>query len=424
MSELNKYKKRFTWLIQLLISIFGTAIGVGLTFFANNAVEKKHQQAAQRETAIMAVCDIDEIVQGLKEEVALEDSLFKVAMYVSSHQEMIGSFSIDTLNMAFVYLYDDPMTFERWTADTKENAFNSGIDARMNIGNNQFYDNVQLCYYLRRALKQVMEEAPVFRRPISKEEYEEFLQKLDPDDIDYDGYPSPDALRKAMKKFVAQGATSLYLKRYFSRRKSYNQVINELELLNRENKLLMTITEEDIEAYIKRNTANVSRQDPADLIVGKWDLNLNDSRNTYVFNEDNTFERTMSIESNLQLKLEQEQKEVFLLAPMDIYIPGRWELDSTKLITVNDFSKAEIRSFDLDVSSLPQSALDRIKDSLEIKKEWMKESLLDMLRQQNPRYECVISFDKSGNTMIWTTEETTPTGKKQTTSTQLYRKPE
>ena len=424
MSESEKKQIRHIWLKKLLISILGTSIGVGLTFFVNNVVEKKHQQAAQRETAIMAVCDIDEIVQGLKEEVALEDSLFKVAMYVWSHQETIDSFSLDTLNMAFMYLYDDPMTFNGWTADTKENAFNSGIDARLNIGNNQFYDNVQFCYYLRRSLKQVMAEAPLFTRPIGKEDYEEFLQKLPPDEIDYYGLPSLEAKRNAMKKFVARGATSLYLKRYFSRRQSYNQVINELERLNCENKLLMEITDEDIEAYIKKNTTNISRQDPATLIVGTWELNLNDNRNTYLFKEDNTFERTLSLESQLQLKLEQEQKEVFLLAPMDIYIPGQWELDSDTLITVNDYSKAEIRSFDLDVSSLPQSALERIKDSLEIKKEWMKESLLDMLRQQDPKAECVISFDRSGNTMVWTTEKTSPVGKKEKTSIQLYRKTE
>ena len=56
--------------------------------------------------------------------------------------------------------------------------------------------------------------------------------------------------------------------------------------------------------------------------MGTWELNLNDNRNTYLFKEDNTFERTLSLESQLQLKLEQEQKEVFLLAPMDIYRRG------------------------------------------------------------------------------------------------------
>ena len=80
----------------------------------------------------MAVCDIDEIAQGLKDEIQLEDSLFKVTMYVSTHQELIDSLSMDTLDMAFEYLYDNPTVVRGWMADTKETAFNSSLDARMN----------------------------------------------------------------------------------------------------------------------------------------------------------------------------------------------------------------------------------------------------------------------------------------------------
>ena len=86
---------------QLSIAIIGTAIGVGLTFFADKMVENNHRKAAQRETAIMAVCDINEIVQGLKDVVQIEDSLFKVAMYVSAHQELIDSLSMDTTMSPF-----------------------------------------------------------------------------------------------------------------------------------------------------------------------------------------------------------------------------------------------------------------------------------------------------------------------------------
>ena len=173
--EKNSKQTQTPWLRQLLLSILGTAIGVGLTFFVNNMVQKNNQRAAQRETAIMAVCDIDEITQGLKDEIQLEDSLFKVTMYVATHQELIEKLSMDTLDMAFEYLYDDPTVVKPWTADTKENAFNSGIDARMNLGNNQFYDNVQSCYYVRRSLMKVMADAPMFRRPVSKDAYEDFM---------------------------------------------------------------------------------------------------------------------------------------------------------------------------------------------------------------------------------------------------------
>ena len=412
------------WYRQLLITVLGTAIGVGLTFTVNRCVDSRKQHQAQRETAIMAVCDIAEIARGLKEEMYLEDSLFKVAMYVSTHQEMIDKMSMDTLNMAFEYLYDNPMVVKGWTADTKENAFNSGIDARMNLGNNQFYDNVQACYYLRRSLKTVMEEAPVFRKPISKDDYEGFLQKLSPGDIDFGGIPAPDATRKAIKKYVSQEAASLYIKRYFSRRKAYVQIATDLERLNSQNKLLMGITDEDVEEYLKQNVGNVSGQDPADLIEGTWEMTLN-TLSTYMFYENNTLERISRIESQLQLQLNEEQKEVLILAPLDLFVPAQWELDGNKLTIEYDFSQAEIPLIDLDLSGLPQTTLERIKDSLDIKKDMLKESMLQAIKQQPVvTHEWIVSFDKSGDTMIWTGEETTPAGNKQTYSTHLYRKTE
>ena len=353
---------------ELLLTTLGTAIGVGLTFFVNDKVESAHRRAAQRETAIMAVCDIDEIVQGLKDEIQLEDSLFKVAMYVATHQELIDSLPIDTLDMAFKYLYDDPTVVKPWTADTKENAFNSGIDARMNLGNNQFYDNVQSCYYVRRSLMKVMADAPMFRRPIRKDAYEEALYELPINVIGMNGKPFPESWRYVMKSVFAHKSTTLYIKRYFIRKEAYQNAITKLERLNSENKLLMDITDEDIEKYIRQNSENVSQQTIADLIIGTW---LIEDKNTFAFHEDNTFEMTCVTELQAQ------------------------------------------------------SALERMKDSLEIMKEETRKKFLEMFRhREDTKHESVVSFDKSGNTMVWTSEETTPAGNKQTTSMQLYRKPE
>ena len=59
-----------------------------------------------------------------------------------------------------------------------------------------------------------------------------------------------------------------------------------------------------------------------------------------------------------------------------------------------------------------------------IKKEMAKKDILEQMRKQTMKSEDVVSFDKSGSTMIWTSEETTPAGNKQTTSLQLSRIPE
>ena len=418
---------------QLSIAIIGTAIGVGLTFFADKMVENNHRKAAQRETAIMAVCDINEIVQGLKDVVQIEDSLFKVAMYVSTHQELIDSMSMDTLNLAFNYLYDNPMVVQPWTNDTKENAFNSGIDARMNIGNNQFYDNVQSCYYMRRSLIKIMADAPVFRRPVQKEDYEELLQQLKFTDFNYNGVPLPDVRRGIMKKIMAQESTTLYIKRFFARRDAYRKVINELNRLNRENKLLMDITDEDIETYIKKYSGNVTAAALGDLIIGTWEADDN-CQMTYIFYKDNTFEQTNHFETNFQIQFVEEHEgqkdqvvDVLVLIPTTIHMEGRWELRGDTLINDQDVNMLDIISFELDLSNVPQSHMDEVKDSMEsnmdMVKQYLREKMKQSVRAQNPEYH-VIMFDKTANTMVMTSEETTPTGNKKTTSSQFYRKPE
>ena len=415
---------RISWLKGFFVSLLGTSIGVGLTFTVNRCVDTRKQQAAQRETAIMAVCDIDEITQGLKEEMLLEDSLFKVAMYVSTHQELIDSLPMDTLDMAFEYLYDNPMKVKGWTADTKENAFNSGIDARMNIGNNQFYDNVQTCYYVRRSLIKRMEEAPVFRRPVSREDYEKFLQSLNPLEIDQSGVPYPDAQRRVMKQIFAQESTTLYLKRFFSRRDAYMRATVDMERLNRDNKMLMDISDEDVEAYIKKNSDNVLELASEELIIGTWEIKQGQDLRTLVFKEGNISELTVQMVGNFQITLQEEHTDVLVLTPLTYHLKGRWELRGDTLITDYDGNSLKMLSFDLDASNFPKTALERLKDSLEIKKEMAQNYLTEHLKHQDYKDVNIISFDQYGNTIKMKQEQQTPAGKKEVFTIQLYRKQE
>ena len=130
----------------------------------------------------------------------------------------------------------------------------------------------------------------------------------------------------------------------------------------------------------------------------------------------------MEIQGQIQLK--EEQQDVLVLIPTAVRTKGLWTLNGDTLTSNCDSRNAEMLSFYYDTSNFPQSALERMKDSLEIEKEETREYILECFRQQTLKYEDVVSFDKSGNTMVWTYEETTPAGNKQTTSLHLYRKPE
>ena len=421
--ENNCSPKKYGWVKTLLVSILGTSIGVGLTFGVNRLVDYKKQQAAQRETAIMAVCDIDQISRDLKEELAEQDSLFKVTMYLFTHQERINTVGMDTINMIFNYLCENPLRVKMWKADTKENSFNSGMDARMNLGNNQFFDNVQSCYYLRRSLAKMMDEAPVFRQPISKEDYEEMMLNLNPEEIDYNGNPEPDASRAIVKQILKRKATLLYIKRVFSRRDSYKTAIVFLERMNKENKRLMNITEKDIEAYRKRNTEDNLEQANAELINGTWEVEFSDSnKRIYLFREDKTSEHTVKMETQAQILLPQEKTEVFVVTPLTFRLKGHWDLKGDTLFTEYDSKTAELLSFDMDVSNFPKSALERLKDSMEIKKERLKNFFMESIKQQTFKESFVITVDKGGNTMVWTWEVPTPAGNTQKNSIQVTRK--
>ena len=412
------------WSKQLLISILGTAIGLGLTFTVNRAVDNRKQQRAQRETAIMAVCDINEIGQRLKEEIQLEDSLFKVAMFVSTHQELIDSVSEDTLDMTFLYFYDNPAVVKEWTIDTKENAFNSGMEARKNLGNNKFYDNVQSCYYVRRSLLKSMETTLAFRRPLRSEEFEEFMQSLGPGDMDDEGNPTLDAKRWLIKKIFEKGTARLYIRRYFARRKACVGAVRQLETLNRENKLLMNITDQDIEEYIRLNE-DVAQAPTADLIVGTWEQTVNEFLQTYDFRADSTIEAILQVQVSLRMALTVEQTDVFASIPMTFRLKGRWELQGDSLTIRYDGQTAEMLSFEIDTSNFPKAALERLKDSLDIKKEEARGFMLESLKTEGAaafNRSCQIKFDRSGNTMIQSVQENNPKGQKETVTYQLYRK--
>ena len=331
----------------------------------------------------------------------MEDSLYHVAFYVSMHPEDIESISYDSLLMAFNYVYENRAEVKPWTIDTKENTFNSGMDARMNLGNNQFYDNVQSCYYFRRKLMKVMEDGKVFQRPLTEEGFEQLVLQLKPEDLDSYGTPTVKAEREIVKQVFEQKKTLLYLSRVFYRRDSYVGAIRDLERLNKENKLLMDISDKEIEGYLKRNSVGSSGTVTEDMLEGTWDYDINDNKVTYIFHQGGATEMIASGNAEMYFDLEEENMKVAVPTPFTIHIDGHWELKGDSLKTVFNMDSAELLSFELDLSGLPQSAIEREKDSLEINKEEIKATSLEMLKVQNKfDYVDAVSIDKSGNNMV------------------------
>ncbi len=78
----KKKKRKVSLWKQLLVSIIGTAIGVGLTFAVNNWMDNRKKEEAQRLMAIMVIHDIDESINTLKTLKEQMETMYNATLYV------------------------------------------------------------------------------------------------------------------------------------------------------------------------------------------------------------------------------------------------------------------------------------------------------------------------------------------------------
>ena len=137
----NKNKERNIWLMQFLISVLGTAIGVGLTFGISHRIENKKKEQAQRMTAMMVIHDIDETIDKLRLMKVDVENGYYATMYTMEHLNQIDSVPTDTLYAVINFLLSDDQDFR--FDDSKEKIFHSSPDSWQNLGSMKFIDNVQ-----------------------------------------------------------------------------------------------------------------------------------------------------------------------------------------------------------------------------------------------------------------------------------------
>ena len=408
------------WWNNFLTGVIGTAIGVGLTFAINGIMTNHWKAESKRQTALMAVYDIDQIVKQIETHREREDAFFKVSMYMSTHQEEIETVSTDTLVMLLSYLVDEQSVSYDFANDSKERAFTSSMEALQNLGNIMFYDNVQACYQTRRELLNKMAKDFSFKRPVSEESYYKWIKEMGDDALGINGWLSEKALRALAKHAVQNQGLPYFFHKYFYRDRVYQETINYLMGINQENKLLMEITDEDMEEYIRNN---VDKTKPATLklIAGQWENQQDKQKQTYLLNRDNTATMTSHIETNLSFVVEEEKVTVSVVAPVTFTINGQWKLEEDSLFLSFDPETTNITDFDLDLSSLPKAALEREKDSIDIKTKQYEQYILQQIKAGQWTLAYKVSMAKMGDIMFWEREYPLPWGQTETYKDQLVK---
>lgn len=402
---------------ELLMTFLGTTISIVLTFGTTALLDNREKAAQQRQTALMSVYDIDEIIRMLKEDMEKEKVLSEVTNYVFTHQEELDSMSSDTLKMAVAYLVEDMTEKPEWADDSKEKAFSGNIEVRQNMKYAQFYDNVRESYRLRRELLGHLEKDIEFSRPVSDTDYHQFVQQLDFTDFDTDGNLTENASRSLLRHAFQQRSTELYLRYFFRRRENYAYYIMYLIRLNRENKFMADITDDDMAEYVKKN---VDKTMPvtAQQLIGTWEEQFVDNNVFhYKLKKDQMVEFIYDTVNKLDLYLKDEKMYVPILVPTTTRLKGHWELKGDSLKMNFDNKTLEVLAIDVDFSKLPKSALERSKGQ----KQRIKDVYIEMYQQKDWTISRKVSFDLSGQILLYEEQEKTLWGTKKTTTNQMVR---
>ena len=345
----KKKKLRASLWMQLLISILGTAIGVGLTFAVNNRMENRKKEEAQRLMAIMVIHDIDESINSLKSLRENMETMYNATLYVREHLNQIDSVPNDTLNKALHFIVE---TEEEFRFDnSKEKIFHSSPDTWQNLGCMKFIDNVQSFYYYRQEFQDAYNQSSIWQKPVSVEVYEELNNSdsnLSLEEV-LDQYYAK--MRKLLKEKLEDGHVKYYIDCTPSKLGSIAGLIKYWIQVNDENKFLMSITDEELENYVNNiNTNGYAVSEKS--MPGTWEMSSTDEVNQFELREDHTYSYVSIVTSPANINFSQGKlKKIYKES-------GIWELKGDSLIAIPDSVDFEADASKMTIQPEKQEMLD------------------------------------------------------------------
>ena len=374
---------------QFLVTLLGTSIGVALTFTLNGVRESHKKERAQRLTAVMVIHDIDNTVEALK--------IIKKQEELRSTQVLLWQDKPDSLMTA---PFDTVYSVLRWLIntgqdyrfdDSKERIFHSSQDSWQNLGNIKFIDNMQSFYYSRRDLQNYMNKDDMFVYPVSEKEYRQYFY-----DQPYETRETYEAMvRDYLKKQLADKQVRYFVDAASSRINFYSQHIDAWTRMNNENKFLMGITDQEMNAYIHSIT-QTGVPVTAKEMLGIWKMEraADHTQAYYEFRRDSLFSYVISRTSPWITSLWSGNLTT------SIKIDGKWFLRGDSLIMVSD-SQSTVLDFDLS-EMVP---VEGMKDSLDaVIGRYREESRQGYIQEieARPRRANKVRMDASYDKIEWT----------------------
>ena len=381
---MGEKKKSFWegWWRELLMSFVGTTLSIALTFGTSALQEHYEHEAAQRNTAMMAILDVDESIHQLENTVKEIDKGFQACRCVLNNLEQIDSLPKQTLGEAFEYLVEvSPLKFD----DSKEKMFLYSQNSWANLDNVSFMNNVQSFYSSRRQLEKEVSTLALWKKPISAQEYHLIsLNAPGANSIDL-----PAVLRQKL-----QDKETLYYINWSVRRiESLTEKISEWSLLNDRNKFLMNISDEDMQEFIDQ-TSNAARSAREREIIGSWERISYDKQESLSLRRDHTFSLTMVRQMGLPMAAGKFTDTVS--------VNGTWRIQHDSL-----YRNADVQSFRVNYDRSGISVREDMRDSVDayFSRWYSPEMLQQVARQYYGNLPPVaVTIDQTGRNMEWKAE--------------------
>jgi hypothetical protein len=387
MSLIKDRKERRSWWMQFLISVVGTAIGVGLTFAVSKAVENHNQEQAQRLTAMMVIHDIDETIELLKAMKEREDQSYTAAMFTLEHIDEMDSVPIDMLEKVLEFILADDQEFRFNTSNEK--VFHSSQDTWKNIGSIKFIDNAQTFFYERQEFQEVCNKADNWQRPVTMKEYN--MMNVE------NGIVTGEETRLMAWNFLKDKLMDKKVQYFIHlspwRSIQYKTFIDSWTKMNDENKFLMSITDEEMVDYVNKINQNGIAVTENSLI-GTWIQSTTEGDSTvFVFSKDHTF--TYADVASMVAQHPDFHGKVIVRTRGS----GTWTIEKDSLIRKLD---ADAYDTEVDASHVVVQAgkESSLNESVEVYTQYIKDYYIEYSKKNN-RIVRVVRLDASRNKMEW-----------------------
>ena len=345
MNKEEKKKSNKSWWMQFLISVMGTAIGVGLTFAVSHRIENRKKEQAQRLTAMMVIHDIDESVKSLKTLKENMETQYNVVLFVMERLDQLDSVPFDTLNKVIEFITSDDQDF-RFDM-SKEKIFHSSPETWQNLGSMKFIDNVQSFYYERQSFQDLQNKSSIWIKPVSQSEYEKI--QIDNSNMSWEEYL--DKYYALLRDFLKNQMSDDHIKYYIDctpyRLNVLVELIENWMKMNDENKFLMSITDEELENYVNSiNQSGIALTENS--LIGTWEMSSTEENlSEWEFRKDHTYSSITVGSSAVNPPFANGKIKA------SVTEEGTWMLDGDSLIIMTELDALGVEMDTSDLKVLP-----------------------------------------------------------------------